>query len=136
MLKLCIAELRRKRGWTQQQLADAVGSSNQHIGKLEKGDRKLTLDWISRISKALDVPPADLINAGLNQAALRDVVYCVAELQDTRNYRFTPEEFADLTVLLYQEIQSIDSSEERLTALPPAARAMSELTLKRKTVET
>lgn len=136
MLKLRIADLRKKRGWSQQQLADAVGSSNQHIGKLENGKRQLTLQWIDRISKALDVPPADLINAGLNQDALRDVVYCVAELQGTRNYTFTPEEFADLTVLLYQEISAIESSEERLTTLPPAARAMSELTLKRKTAET
>lgn len=56
-----IKEFRDKLDLTQQQLADLVGTSNQQIGHLESGKRRLTADWMVRISKALDCAPADLM---------------------------------------------------------------------------
>lgn len=56
-----IKELRKARGLTMKQLAELVGTSNQQISHLEKGRRRLTLEWMERIAKALDCQPADLL---------------------------------------------------------------------------
>ena len=46
---------------THQQLADLVGTSNQMIGYLERGERQLTVKWMERLAPALGVLPADLM---------------------------------------------------------------------------
>lgn len=56
-----IAELRERKGLSQEELAEAVGTSGQQIGRLEKGSRKLTTDWMDRLAPALDVRPRDLL---------------------------------------------------------------------------
>jgi len=56
-----IRELRMAKNWTIQKLADLVGTSNQQIGRLEKGERKLTQDWMNRIGEALGVDPKELL---------------------------------------------------------------------------
>jgi phage repressor protein C with HTH and peptisase S24 domain len=56
-----IASLRQARGWSQEELAKLVGTTNQQIGRLESGARRLTVEWMNRISRALGVVPADLL---------------------------------------------------------------------------
>lgn len=54
---------RQKAGLTLEQVAQAAGTSNQMIGLLERGQRKLTVEWMERIAPALGVSPADLMLA-------------------------------------------------------------------------
>lgn len=56
-----IRDLRTARGWTLQQLADASGTSKSQIDKLEKGERRLTVDWMVRLAKPLACDPRDLM---------------------------------------------------------------------------
>lgn len=56
-----IKHFREKAGLTLQALADRVGTSNQQVGYLERGQRKLSQEWMERISAALGVNPADLL---------------------------------------------------------------------------
>lgn len=58
-----IKEFRRARGLTMQQLADAAGTSKGQIDKLEKGARRLTVDWMVRLSKPLECDPRALMPA-------------------------------------------------------------------------
>ena len=55
-----IAELRAERSWSQDDLARRVGTTSQQIGRLEAGTRRLTVDWMDRISKAFGVTPGEL----------------------------------------------------------------------------
>ena len=57
-----IRELRKKHGFTLERLADAVGTNIAQIQKLEVGERRLTVDWMRRISLALGCNPEDLIS--------------------------------------------------------------------------
>lgn len=52
---------RAARGWSLQQLADAAGTSKSQIDKLEKGERRLTVDWMVRLARALGCDPRDLM---------------------------------------------------------------------------
>ena len=52
-MKNHIKELRNTRGLTQRQLADAVGTSQQQIQRIEAGVQTIRFDLASKISKAL-----------------------------------------------------------------------------------
>ncbi|HMN15693.1 MAG TPA: helix-turn-helix domain-containing protein, partial [Bellilinea sp.] len=59
-----IAELREKRGLTQDQLAQRVGTTNQTISRLERGIRRLNDVWIRGIADALGVDWTEIMNGG------------------------------------------------------------------------
>jgi phage repressor protein C with HTH and peptisase S24 domain len=48
---------------SMQALAERVGTSAPQINKLEKGERKLTVDWMVRLGRALGVDAKDLMAA-------------------------------------------------------------------------
>lgn len=52
---------RSLKGWSMQQLADACGTSRAQIDKLERGERRLTVDWMVRLAKPLGCRPAELL---------------------------------------------------------------------------
>lgn len=58
-----ISELRQERGLTLTDLAKKIGVTSQQIGRLEKGERRLTTDWMEKIAFALDVLPEDLMTS-------------------------------------------------------------------------
>lgn len=55
-----IAELRKQRGLTQQQLADLVDVHWITISKLERGITRLSEEWRERLAKAFDVDVYDI----------------------------------------------------------------------------
>lgn len=67
-----IRELRMQVGWSQDLLADVVGCSKPQISDLERGNRRLDVEWMRRISKALGVLPADLLSKEDNPMRLDD----------------------------------------------------------------
>ncbi|NDF12330.1 MAG: XRE family transcriptional regulator [Proteobacteria bacterium] len=56
--------LRKKRGLTMQQLADLVQTTQQQIDRLEKSRRRLTVDWLEKLSLALDCEMVELLPLG------------------------------------------------------------------------
>lgn len=56
-----IAELRRSKGWTQQQLAAESGVTTRTVQRLEAGQDS-SMDTLTRIAKALEVPVGDLFS--------------------------------------------------------------------------
>lgn len=59
--KTALYKIRRARGMTQRQIAEAVGVEPDHISKLENGDRKLSPEWIDRLSKVLNCSKGELL---------------------------------------------------------------------------
>ena len=61
-----IREVRRARGMTLDDVARACEppTTPQTIGRLETGTRTVSLGWLNRIAKALDVDAADLVESG------------------------------------------------------------------------
>jgi|SRR5579859_209299 len=58
-----LKEFRDLAGFSMQALADRVGTTAPQINKLEKGERRLTLDWMTRLAAALGIEPKDLLPA-------------------------------------------------------------------------
>lgn len=60
-----IRELRSSRGLSQEALADEAGIDRSHMGKIERGERNVTVLNVERIATALEVQPSALfVSAG------------------------------------------------------------------------
>lgn len=71
-----IAEARMAKGWSQQELADKVGTSQQNIQRYEAGARDIKSSTLIKLSAALDVTISYLLgmeNASLPNTATTDV---------------------------------------------------------------
>lgn len=56
-----IKELRDTKGWSMRDLAARANTSASTINKLEKGETKLTVVWMERLSKIFGVPPEQML---------------------------------------------------------------------------
>jgi transcriptional regulator with XRE-family HTH domain len=56
-----LREWRLAKGLTQPALAQRVGTVKSEISRLEKGSRRMTLDWMSSIATALGISVDDLM---------------------------------------------------------------------------
>lgn len=62
-MKNRLREIRLSKDLTLEEVAQKAGTSNQQILRLEKGQRRLTTDWIRRLAKALNVAPSEIVPA-------------------------------------------------------------------------
>lgn len=56
-----IRGLRGRRRWNQEQLAQAIGVDKKTVGRLERGERSLTVTLLYKLCKVFGVMPSDLI---------------------------------------------------------------------------
>lgn len=62
-LGAAIRNMRLERGVSQEALADAAGIDRSHMGKIERGERNVSLLNVGRVSDALGVSIATLMTA-------------------------------------------------------------------------
>ncbi len=62
-----IKEIRIKRGFTQEKLAELVGVGERNLSKIECGDNFVTASTLSKILSALCVKPKELFDFEHNQ---------------------------------------------------------------------
>lgn len=58
-----IRQLREAAHLTLDALAEMVGTTNQQISHLERGKRRLTVEWMEKLAKALNCHPWSLVSA-------------------------------------------------------------------------
>lgn len=58
-----VRALRKTMGLSQEALADAAGVDRSHMGKIERGERNVTLLNIARIAAALNEKPSNILRA-------------------------------------------------------------------------
>lgn len=72
-----LREARAARGWTQEQLADAVGKTTEHISYLERGERSPSFELLLDIAHALQTSPSVLLS-GDDPEGISNVVEALA----------------------------------------------------------
>ena len=60
-----VRAVREAQGLTRGDVAPLVSASESQVRKLEDGDRRWTLDWLNRFSRALGVPVPELVGPDL-----------------------------------------------------------------------
>lgn len=67
-----LRSLREAAGLSQAALADRINTTQSQIDRLEKGERRMTIDWMARLGSALGVDPIAIMPpaepTGLNSA--------------------------------------------------------------------
>ena len=57
-----VRELRKQKGYSQEQLADKAGLHRTYIGSIERGEQNVSIDNIDKIAKALKTSVALLLS--------------------------------------------------------------------------
>jgi len=65
-----LAKLRLRKGWSQKRLAEAIGTSQPHIARIENGRDNVLLATANQLARALDVT-LDEINTALGYGSER-----------------------------------------------------------------
>jgi transcriptional regulator with XRE-family HTH domain len=60
-LGVSVRARRKAQGLSQEALADAAGIDRSHMGKIERGERNVTLLNVVRIAAAMGCRPSDLL---------------------------------------------------------------------------
>ena len=98
-----VAQARRDRGFTQEQLAEAVGIEAVSLSRLETGDRALSLSTLARISDALGVGLGDLLDI---QRAIPVSDHAPDEAELLRLFGKLPENKRDIVLRLVRDLTS------------------------------
>ncbi len=56
-----IKEYRKKRGFTQEQLAEELNISTRHLQRIEKDEAKTTITMLQKIRTILQIPDEDMV---------------------------------------------------------------------------
>jgi transcriptional regulator with XRE-family HTH domain len=62
-----LREIRRKKGISQERLADVAGLHRTYVSGVERGERNISLLNIERLAIALDVAMSDLMPSAASQ---------------------------------------------------------------------
>ena len=65
-----LGTLRKKRGWSQDELAERMGTTRNQLAKLEGGARRLSDVWISRAATALGVDAGQLVTTAADEVPI------------------------------------------------------------------
>jgi len=63
-----LRELRKSRGLTVDTLAAKMGENSQKVGRVERGTRNLTIDYLVKVSNALETPLSSLLDQEKNES--------------------------------------------------------------------
>jgi len=69
---LSLTRLRLAKGWSQTQLAHAIGTQQPYIARIERGDDDLKMSTMEKIAQALGVPASDIFQAVATVRARRE----------------------------------------------------------------
>lgn len=121
-MKNRIKILRKERGFTLDALADLIGTSATQVQRLETGERRLNVDWIEKISKALEVLPADIFsetenkkeqNEQYDQNILTEILADIEAALDEAGYTLDPQRKVKLMFSLYNRISELPPEKRR-----------------------
>ena len=110
-----IAEFRKDRGFTQEELAERAALSPHYVGNIEQGVRKPSLNAVAKLCHALGVTFDQLFADSLTDEMAAGIsVY----LQDENKLREAPSAFWDELLPLFDWDEEEDSSSFALETWP------------------
>lgn len=56
-----VRQLRKSRGWSQEELADAADLHRTQVGAIERAEKDVRLETLAKMGAAFDVAPHELI---------------------------------------------------------------------------
>lgn len=116
-----LREFRRARGISVDQLAKEIGENSQKVGRIERGQRSLTVDYLLKVSNALSMPFESLIDndkpeerpsessVSFDSNILNSVVVLIEDITLKMPIEYTAQEKAKMISNIYEGILSLPS---------------------------
>ena len=127
-----IRRLREERGLSRPQLGLRLNppTSGQQIEKLEKGERRLTVEWVERLARAMDIDPAELLagqgqSFSLTESVAREVAQALAIV--ARQGETPPQAIVEDLALLVQALSETFAKHPQSRYDPEVARPVVDL---------
>ena len=98
-----VAQARKERGWTQEQLAENVGIEPVTMSRWETGDRALSISTLSAISGCLEVSLGDLLDT---ERPVPQSELAPEEAELLRLFRSLPPSRQDIVLRLTRDLAS------------------------------
>lgn len=114
-----LREFRRARGISVDDLAKELGENSQKVGRIERGQRSLTVDYLLRISKALSTPIETILEdqktkeVAFDSNILNDVVVLVEELSNKFPIGVNSQQKAKMISKVYELILKLPDENQR-----------------------
>jgi transcriptional regulator with XRE-family HTH domain len=110
-----LREFRRARGISVDQLAKEMGENSQKVGRIERGQRSLTVDYLLKVSKALSTPLENFLDKQDSEDAvessnsfdsniLNNLVVLIEDVSHKLPMEYTSQQKAKMISDLYEMI--------------------------------
>lgn len=116
-----IRDIRQSKGLTVNNLADKIGEDYQKVGRIERGQRSLTIDYLMKVSKALEIPVEDFFSendSGYNKGnvldLLNEVVIFVEENSSRLPFKLDAKSKGKFISKIYELALKFPSAQQRL----------------------
>mgnify|MGYP002785402276 CR=1 FL=1 len=121
-----ISEVRQAKGISVNTLAEKIGEDHQKVGRIERGQRSLTIDYLMKVSKALDTPLKDFVsdepvcenNEPNEHAKTIDVLSEIVMLMEENHSHFSqnldPKKKGKLISKIYEQALKFPENQQRL----------------------
>jgi len=117
------------------ELAERVGTTIQQLSRLEIGQRRLTVDWLTRLAKALEcdrsdlLPSEDIFEPGsdrgpLDRTFLRRMGMALASHLEKEGMALNHLRFLEVTLALHDAIQAKQSRGQMPAGIPADLKPM------------
>jgi transcriptional regulator with XRE-family HTH domain len=135
-----VREWRRRKGLSIEELARRSRTTASQISKLERGERRLTVDWMTRLAKGLGCRREDLLpneaenparptpGLPLDRELLRRMARALTRHLQEEGLTLSPQRFLETAMALHDLIgarSSAKSPEELPAELKPVIRLIS-----------
>lgn len=116
-----LRELRKARGLTVNTLSEKIGENSQKVARIERGARSLTVDYLVKVSKALEAPVSSLIEASQsagNSTSSTELLNSVVLWIEEHYARFTknpnPKKKAKMISKIYELTSAFSKENQEL----------------------
>lgn len=119
-----IRNIRQAKGLTVNNLAEKIGEDYQKVGRIERGQRSLTLDYLMKVSKALEIPVEDFFsekNPRYNQDSeqsnfdvLNEIVILVEENSSLAPFKLNAKSKGNFISKIYKLALKFPPAQQRL----------------------
>jgi transcriptional regulator with XRE-family HTH domain len=111
-----LKKIRESRGLTVDNLAKKMGENHQKVGRIERGARTLTVDYLMKVSKALDTPIETLLTKEAMEPRQPKVLNEIVVLVEKTFPNITAEQKGGLISSIYQETLKFPETHQSLFA--------------------
>lgn len=120
-----LRDFRRSRGISVGQLAQELGENSQKVGRIERGQRSLTVDYLLKISKALSTPVETFLEVGepkklntdhsspFHSNILNDLVILIEEICFKLPVECAPQQKATMISKVYEAILKLPNENQK-----------------------